>query len=543
MKIRPYTAIDFYKLSHIIQHHLKTTFVLANMTPRGDKNALVLPDFDHKIVNFGGLGVAKWLLRDLWNKEFFNRPKEEVVEYFKRRMVTSLAKNENAVNRAVGCIAALHDLGYLPVAFCELPEGKRVNLRVPTWIMYNTHPDFAWVTTYLETQLSAELWKPLTSATTAREFRRQLDKYTALTGAAPEFVQWQGHGFEARGMSGIYDAAQSGAGHLLSFTGTDTVNSIDYLEDYYNADAEKELVGGSVPATEHSVTSESILSMTEEEFIEGEKEFDLRGLADPTIEKRDFTDNEKHLIVGEYLFIKHLITEVYPDGVVSIVSDTFDFWATLTQIAPRLKAEIMAREGRVVFRPDSGDPVKIVIGDDDAKERHIFEGAVQTLDRIFGSTVTAKGFRTIDTHVGLIYGDSISLARETAILDGLMRKGYSSGNIVFGIGSFTYQFVTRDTFGTAIKATFVIVDGRGIELYKQPKTDSGVKNSARGLLKTVEDENGDFILHDRNNASVDLIDGQYYLTDVGDYIEIFRNSNITHEFTLAGIRETLAASK
>lgn len=539
-KIRPYLSIDFYKLSHIIQHHLKTTLVLANMTPRGDKNALVLEDFDHKVVNFGGLGVVKWLLRDLWNEEFFNRPKDEVVSYFKRRMVTSLAKNENAVNRAVGCIEALHDLGYLPIAFLELPEGKCVNLRVPTWIMYNTHPDFAWVTTYLETQLSAELWKPLTSATIAREFRRLLDKYTALTGADPMFVQWQGHDFSNRGMSGIYDAAQSGAGHLLSFTGTDTVNAIDYMEDYYNADAEKELIGGSVPATEHSVTSESILAMTDEEFVVMEKEFDERGNV-PHIPVRKFTPYEKRLIVGEYAFIKHLITEVYPDGVLSVVSDTFDFWATLTQIAPRLEPEIMAREGRLVFRPDSGDPVKIVVGDDDATEPHVFRGAVETLWNIFGGTQTEKGFKTLDTHVGLIYGDSISLAREDAILGGLMKRGFSSGNIVFGIGSFTYQFVTRDTFGTAIKATYVIVDGRGIELYKSPKTDSGVKMSARGMLKVTE-ENGDYILHDRQNATVQLIDGQYYVSGFGAYVEIFRNSKVTHEFTLAELRTTLANS-
>ena len=492
MKIRAYTATDFYKTGHIFQYPEGTTFVYSNMTPRSDKNAKVLPDFDHKVVNFGALAVCKWLLRDLWNETFFNQPKDEVVKYYKRRMDTSLGEGKVSVDH----IAALHDLGYLPIAFLELPEGARVDMRVPIWIMYNTHPDFFWVTNYLETQLSAELWKPLTSATTAREFRRLLNKYTELTGAEPSFVQWQGHDFSNRGMSGIYDAASNGAGHLLSFTGTDTINSIDFLEDYYNADAEKELIGGSVPATEHSVMCAG-------------------------------GDGE-----GEKATILRLITKVVPDGIISIVSDTWDFWHVVTQTTVELKDIIMARNGKVVLRPDSGDPVKIIVGDPDAPVGSPENlGAIECLWNIFGGTITNKGFKTLDSHIGIIYGDSISLERELAILDGLYKKGFSSGNIVFGIGSYTYNFVTRDTFGTAIKATYAIVNGESRELYKDPKTDNGIKKSAKGLLK-VTFEDGHYMLYDQ----------QKDVNDVGEFIEIFRDSKITHEFTLAEIRERLANS-
>ena len=511
MKLFAPTLTDFYKTGHIFQEPKNTSFVYSNMTPRSDRWATVLPDFDHKVVNFGAQGVCKWLLRDLWNETFFNKPKAEVVAKYKRRMDNALGPNAVSVDH----IAALHDLGYLPIAILELPEGARVDIRVPVWVIYNTHPNFAWVTNYLETQLSAELWKSMTTATVAYEYRRLLDSYAKKTGAPAEFVPWQGHDFSNRGMSGVHDAAQSGAGHLLSFTGTDTISSIDYLEEYYNANSDLELIGGSVAATEHSIESANIL-------LEVKR---LREI-DPTRSESDC------LYDAEVATTKRLITEIYPTGLVSRVSDTYDFWAVVTRVVRDLKDVIMARDGKLVIRPDSGDPVKIICGDPLATPGSPqFKGAVECLWEVFGGTTTNMGFKTLDSHIGLIYGDSISLERAQAILEGLSRKGFSSANIVFGIGSFTYQHVTRDTFGTAIKATYTIIDGEGIELYKDPKTDNGIKKSARGLIK-VTFENGHYVLHDQQTG----------FTDAGELIEIFRNSKIMHEFTLSEIRERLAKS-
>ena len=120
-------------------------------------------------------------------------------------------------------------------------------IKVPVLVIYNTHPDFFWLTNYLETILSCYLWKPMTSATVARHYRILLDRYAEETGADKGFVQFQAHDFSFRGMSGPEDAALSGAGHLCSFVGTDTVAAIDLIEDYYNGDAEKELIGCSRP--------------------------------------------------------------------------------------------------------------------------------------------------------------------------------------------------------------------------------------------------------------------------------------------------------
>lgn len=245
-----------------------------------------------------------------------------------------------------------------------------------------------------------------------------------------------------------------------------------------------------------------------------------------------FSTWEEYLYEAEVGATRRLITEIYPTGIVSRVSDTYDFWGVVTRVVRELKSEILGRDGKLVIRPDSGDPVKIICGDPLAEPGSpAFKGAVECLWKVFGGTITDKGFKTLDSHIGLIYGDSISLERAQAILEGLARKGFSSANIVFGIGSFTYNYNTRDTFGTAIKATYTVVAGEGLELYKDPKTDNGIKKSARGILR-VTLENGNYILHDQQET----------FGDFGDYIEIFRDSKITHEFTLVEIREHLANS-
>ncbi len=530
MNFNPIHATDFYKVGHYLQYPKGTEFVYSNFTPRSDKHAKTLPDFDHKVVFFGLQAICQWLLIDAWDEGFFKRPKEEVITEYKRRMDRALGAGVVDTKH----IEELHDLGYLPILIKALPEGSRVNIRVPFWTIQNTDPRFYWVTNYLETQLSAESIKFTTSATTAYEYRRLFDKYAEETGVDAAFVPWQGHDFSFRGMSGISDAMQSGAAHLLSFSGTDTIPAIDFVEKYYtNGDP---VVAGSVPATEHSVMT---MGGTE----------------------------------GEFDIFKRLITETYPTGIISIVADSFDYWQVMTEFIVKLKEEILARNGKVVFRPDSGNPVDIICGieiedmnkradldeakswmedflvekvwedtpfaergDDEVEgffryggktyrmvvsidwnrydkqyyyvDGHDIEscdevtltpeqkGSIECLWDVFGGTITSKGYKQLDSHVGLIYGDSITLDIAQEILRRLKEKGFSSGNVVLGIGSYTYQYVTRDTFGLAVKATYGVVNGVPREIFKDPKTDSGMKKSARGLLR-VEMEDGNFVLYDR----------------------------------------------
>ncbi|QDV39232.1 putative nicotinate phosphoribosyltransferase (plasmid) [Tautonia plasticadhaerens] len=233
---------------------------------------------------------------------------------------------------------------------------------------------------------------------------------------------------------------------------------------------------------------------------------------------------------GEIETFRRLITRLYPAGIVSIVSDTWDFWQVNNGFAAELKPEILAREGKLVFRPDSGDPVRIICGDPDAPaDSPAFKGAVECLWGIFGGTTTEKGFRVLDGHVGLIYGDSITLARAEAILAGLEAKGIASNNVVFGVGSYTYQYATRDTFGFAVKSTYGEINGGGREIYKDPKTDDGVKKSARGLLK-VMNVDGVYCLADRQ----ELIDA-----DDCSMQKVFCDGKLLIDDSIAAVRARL----
>ena len=394
-------------------------------------------------------------------------------------------------------IEDLWEIGYLPIKIKALPEGSRVNLRVPMFTIVNTIPEFFWLTNYLETVISAEVWKSCTTATIAYEYKKLLTKYANETGGDLSFVPLQAHDFSSRGMSGIYDAAQSGVGHLTSFIGTDSVSAIDYAENYYGATG---LIGVSVPATEHSVMC-----------MGGE-------------------DDE----IGTF---KRLITEIYPSGIVSIVSDTWDFWNVLTNFTVTLKQEILDRQvnslglANVVFRPDSGDPIKIICGDASAAPGSPeFKGAVQCLWDVFGGTETTEGFKQLNERVGLIYGDSITLPRCKAILEGLKAKGFASTNVVFGIGSFTYQYNTRDTFGFAMKATWGQVNGTPRDIFKNPKTDSGLKKSAKGLLRVEATADG-FELFDQQTPEQE---------EQGELQTVFQDGNFVKVTTLESVRNLLS---
>jgi len=440
MQTLPILLKDGYKVGHKDQYPKDTTLIYSNLTPRKSR----IPGWDEGVIAFGFQYFVLEYLFTQFNDNFFGVEKDEVLREYKRRIDSYLGGDID-----VSHIAALHDLGYLPLMVKAVPEGTLVPFRVPVLTIRNTKPEFFWLTNMLETLLSSVLWGPMTSATTAFMYRRVFEDYARKTGASKEFVKWQGHDFSFRGLMGIEAAQLSGAAHLLSFTGTDSIPAIDFLETYYGADATTELVGGSVPATEHSV------------MCMGEKE-------------------------GEVETIKRLVTEVYPKGIVSIVSDTWDFWKVLTEYLPRLRSEILARDGKVVIRPDSGDPVKIICGDPGAEDRAARLGAIRVLYELFGGKTNEGGFIELDPHIGLIYGDSITLERQNEILRRLFHMGFASSNVVLGIGSYTYQYVTRDTFGFAMKATYGETLRGAQNIYKDPKTDDGTKKSAKGLIQVVE---------------------------------------------------------
>lgn len=510
MKLRPATVTDGYKCSHGSMYSDGTTKVYSNLTPRSDKiyrrNATEF--YDGNLVFVGAQGAVQEI-KEMWDDAFFSQPKEKVISKYAERMQGYLGGNENAVNQMAG----LHDLGYLPLEFKALPEGSIVPMGIPVITVTNTVPSAFWLVNYLETVISDLTWKTATNATIAREYKKICQHFAALTGVDDFTVSIQCHDFSMRGLSGPEDAARSGFAHLTSFIGTDTLPAMDYAEDYYDAEG---LIAISVPATEHAVATNNILS--------------IENLIDSAVHKNP-------RLLAEQLFMEDLITRKFPTGIVSYVADSFDFWSVLTDILPNLKDVILSREsngvapGKLVIRPDSGDPVLVVCGDPEAEVGSAeHKGAIQVLWETFGGTVTEKGYKLLDSHIGLIYGDSITTKRALEILTRLEQKGFASGNVVFGVGSYTYQCNTRDTFGFAVKATYSIVNDKAVNIFKDPKTDNK-KKSAKGLLKVEKDVDGKFILIDQVSEQLEA---------EGELQAIFKDGELLNRVTLDTIRGRLS---
>ncbi len=481
--MNPLLLTDGYKVDHRRQYPEGTTLVYSNWTPRKSR----IENID-EVVFFGlQYFIKKYIIED-FERDFFKQSKEEVVRKYARRINNYLGENQVGTKH----IGDLHDLGYIPMVFKALPEGASVPVRVPMFTMYNTKPEFFWLTNYFETLLSAVIWLPCNSATIAKQYRKVLDRFAEETSSVPEFVNWQAHDFSMRGMGGVEAAVTSAAGHLLSFTGTDTIPAIDFFEEYYYANSDNELIGGSVAATEHSVMC---MGTTE----------------------------------GEFETFERLITKVYPKGIVSIVSDTWDLWKVLTDYLPRLKNDIISREGKVVVRPDSGDPIHILCGNPYGKTDEERKGVIELLWDVFGGTTNEKGYKELVPQIGAIYGDSITVERATKICEKLKEKGFASTNVVLGIGSFTYQYNTRDTFGFAMKATYGEVNGEGRAIFKDPITDDGTKKSAKGLMK-IELENGTYKLIDQVSWDEER---------KGELKEVFRDGKLLVNHSLDEIRETI----
>jgi nicotinamide phosphoribosyltransferase len=437
--MNPIFYIDFYKVGHVVQYAKGTQQVWSNWTARSSRT-------NRNSVVFVGLQyfIKKYLIEE-FNKNFFGRSLQGLLNEYREVIKATLGVEYPKTDH----IEYLHNLGYLPLDFYALPEGVSVPTKVPSVVVTNTDDNCYWLPNYIESVMSAILWKPSTSATTAQDYRDLFIHHAKRSGETDlSFVNWQGHDFSFRGMSGLEDAILSGMGHLTSFNGTDTLPAILAARQYYGADLS---VGGSVPATEHSV------------MCSGGQD-------------------------GEFDTFKRLITETYPTGIVSVVSDTWDLWKVLTDYVPRLKETILARDGKLVIRPDSGDPVEIICGAKTATWHSApmatpaDKGTLRLLAETLGTNLPDGCRLPLINKAGAIYGDSITLKRADQILtrtiDELKLSPY---NMVFGIGSYTYEYVTRDTYGHAMKATAVRNNNQIIPIFKKPVTDDGLKTSLKGI--------------------------------------------------------------
>jgi len=473
---------DGYKTGHHKQYPKGTEEVFSNWTPRSNKYA---PKGCDKVLSFGQQYVIKWL-HNYFKDNFFSKSKESICKEIQEELSLYLDSDYD-----VSHFEKLHDLQYLPIKVKTLEEGSEVPIRVPILTIVNTHKEFYWITNFLETILSTMLWLPMTSASIALLYKRIFKKWALKTDSDNlSFIDFQGHDFSMRGMGGLQSSLSSGMGHASVFLGSDTLPIISGFRKYYGA---KGFVVGSVNATEHSV------------MCAGTKEDELETFRN--------------------------LMNIYPKGILSIVSDTWDLWKVLTKFLPILKNEILSRDGKLVIRPDSGDPVDILCGKKNSSDSNKPEekGVVELLWDIFGGTINKQGFKILNSKIGTIYGDSITSDRAEQICQRLYEKGFASTNVVLGIGSFTYQYNTRDTFGFAMKATSVKVNGKRRDIFKDPITDDGIKKSAKGLVK-VEKVNNEYILIDQVSEKDE---------DEGELQVIYENGKFFNSVNLEEIRERI----
>ena len=454
---------DGYKIGHRKMLAPGTTKLYGTWIPRSTKHA---PKGITKIVSFGQQLVVKWL-NDEFQENFFNLPHDEAMK-FTKDMSMYLGSDFDGNH-----FSELHALGYLPIRIKSLPEGIETNPNIPHMTFVNTVDGFAWLTLYLETIISSLAWKPTTSATLALQYKRNLVEWVMKTDPTNAWlIPFLAHDFSARGLS-PWDMISSGLGHATSFRGSDTLPIIPAARYFYN-EPENEVCINSVNASEHSVSTTCIFTMGEEKMIS-------------------------------------YFMDQFPTGILSIVSDTFDLWKLITEFLPTNKEQIMSRDGKLVIRPDSGDPVDIICGKHfplgstlSGSQIPESKGVIELLWDIFGGTVNEQGYKVLDPHIGAIYGDSINLERQIQIYERLAAKGFASTNIVLGVGSFTYQMNTRDTLGFAAKGAWFEIDEhfrtvkdengnythsetirKGYDIYKDPITDDGTKKSLKGLLQVV----------------------------------------------------------
>lgn len=438
---------DTYKNCHVDVYPEGMTKLVSYLVPRKS-----MFEKQQKVVVFGIQAFIKNFKEnaDAW----FAKPTSEVIADYEKKMNLQLGPG----NYETSHIEKLHRLGYLPLKIKALPEGSLVNMGVPIASVENTDPDFAWLAQWTECWLQGEVWKPCNDATAGYMYYKIAKKWYDKTtdGADPRMAASD---FGMRGMSCMEEACKTSASWLISFNKTSTVPAISWLDYFYNADCSYNHLGIGAVSIEHSVVSSNVAVGT----------------------------SEKKLILKLLKQYKNF----------SYVADTYDYWDIVKNVLPEIKEEILAHEGKILIRPDSGDQYENVIQ------------TVQSLWETFGGTENKKGYKVLNPHVGMILGDGCTLKQVEKIWKKLEEMKFAATNCLFGVGAFCFHAFfegdkmivsTRDTFGFAQKTTYIqLENGRELEVVKDPKTDTAkLKKSHKGLV-FVEKVGNDYVATDSLN--------------------------------------------
>lgn len=446
---------DSYKVSHWMQYPPGTEVIYSYFESRGGK-------FDQTV--FFGLQyfTKKYLEGQVVTKEKIDEAEEMFNAHFGGPVFN---------RKGWEYILEKHN-GYLPIRIKAVPEGTVVPGKNVLMTLENTDPNCFWLTNYLETLL-VQIWYPTTVATQSREMKKVINRYLEETGD-PAGIDFKLHDFGFRGVSSVETAGIGGAAHLVNFMGTDTFEGLVVARRYYG----ENMAGFSIPASEHS----TITSWGRKKEVEA---------------------------------MRNMLTK-YPSGLVACVSDSFDIYKACSELwGKELKDEVLARDGTLVVRPDSGDPPTVVVK------------CLELLWEAFGGETNTKGYRVLDPHVRMIQGDGIDFEMLERILSAMKNNKFSADNIAFGSGGGLLQKLNRDTLKFAFKCSSITVNGEESDVYKDPITAAG-KKSKRGRLKLVREDGA--------HGSV--------LTTVGpddereDVLEtVFENGNLVKETTFAEVRE------
>lgn len=407
---------DSYKASHFLQYPPGTEYVSSYIESRAPVEESVL---------FFGL--------QMFMQEYLTKPISETDIDEAELLLTA---HGVPFHRAGWEYILNHHQGYLPIAIEAVPEGCMIPSRQVLVQVVNTDPACAWLTSYIETALLRAVWYPSTVATVSKQAKQIIELYLQETADSTQGLPFKLHDFGARGASSEASAAIGGAAHLVNFQGSDTLSGVLAARRYYDA----EMAGFSIPAAEHSTV---------------------------TAWGRE----------NEASAYRNMIVQFGGEGrLYAVVSDSYDLWHTIDNLwGQQLKDELLVRGGTLVVRPDSGDPVTVV---------------VETIERLmarFGEQTNQRGYRVLPDSIRVIQGDGVSVATIDAILSAMKAKGLSADNIAFGMGAELLQKVNRDTYGFAMKASAIQIDGQWRDVYKDPVTDQG-KRSKRGRLALVRDE-------------------------------------------------------
>ena len=486
---------DTYKTCHDRMYPNSLNTLVSYWVPR---KSMFKIEENQKMVFFGLQAFIQEYLIEYFNKNFFNLPLDEVLTTYRKYLNIQLGEGNYDVEK----IENLHKLGYLPLRIDALPEGSKVNMGVPCIRVINTDRSFAWLVQWIECILQAELWKPCNHATIGNMYynlAKLFYEHNVDDNIDPRMAFAD---FGMRGMSCMNEAVRCSAAWLLSANKTSSIPALPYIDKYYDADCSFNHIGIGAVSTEHSVMGANYA-------LDGD----------------------------ERTFVKRLLTELYPNSSFSMVSDTYDYWNMVKNIIPSLKEEVLAHNGKLFIRPDSGDQVETVVN------------TVLSLWDTFGGTINTKGYKVLDPHIGVILGDGCTLHTVREIWRQLNGLEFAANNVIFGVGAFCFTAMfegdkmivnTRDTWGVAMKATYGKFGDKELMIYKDPKTDTeNLKKSHKGLV-FVERDGDNFKYTD--GLMVDTY-GEYMKTHESAMRSVFINGKMYNRETFTTIRERLANEK